>query len=179
MNESGPAWYCIRTLHKHEHIADANLRQLEGVTSFYPRLRASQRLRGKDVTVIEPLFPCYLFARFKLSEQLNRVRYTYGVKRVVSFTNDWPTIPDEEIEQLRAAFGKDSILERPLPDLPAGTEVEIMQGPLRGFKALVTYYMPAAQRVRILVDLLCQKTPAEVDVRDIVVHRPYPDALLA
>jgi transcriptional antiterminator RfaH len=178
MNQSEPAWYCIRTLHKHEHIAYSNLRQIEELEAFYPRLRSNRRFRGKMISAIEPLFPCYIFARFVLPNALDRVRFTFGVKNVINFSSIWPTIPDAEIEELRSEFGSDEVLDRPLPELAPGTEVDIIQGPLNGFRAVVSYYMPAAQRVKLLVDLLSRRTMVEMDLQSINVIKRYPEALL-
>jgi transcriptional antiterminator RfaH len=165
-------------MHKHEHIAYANLRQREGIEAFFPRLKAPQKIRGRTVTVIEPVFPCYIFARFDLGISLHQVRFAFGVRGVISFGDQWPTIPDSEISSLREAFGTCEILDRPLPELPPGTEVDIVNGPFQGLRAVVSYYMPAAQRVKILVEMLCQSTPVEIGVEDISINKPYPEELL-
>ena len=55
-----PAWYCVRSQYKHEHIAGAHLRKLDGVTVFCPRIRFKRESRRGVVWVTEGMFPCYL-----------------------------------------------------------------------------------------------------------------------
>ncbi len=69
-----PAWYCVRSQNKHEHIAAAHLRMLDGVTVFCPRIRFKRTTRRGVVWVTEGMFPGYLFARFRLSELHWQVR---------------------------------------------------------------------------------------------------------
>ncbi len=59
------AWYCLRSQPKHEHIAAAHLRLLEGVTVFCPRIRFKRATRQGLVWVTEAMFPGYLFARIR------------------------------------------------------------------------------------------------------------------
>src|SRR6202048_1668123 len=90
-----PAWYCLRSQPKHEHIAAAHLRLLEGVTVFCPRIRFKRATRQGLVWVTEAMFPGYLFARFELAEIHLRVRYAHGVSGIVQFGGWYPTIEDE------------------------------------------------------------------------------------
>ena len=51
-----PAWYCVRTQPKHEHIAAASLGRNLGLEVFHPRLRLERATRRGQMRVIEPLF---------------------------------------------------------------------------------------------------------------------------
>src|SRR5580658_9275398 len=86
-DNSVPAWYCLRSQPKHEHIAAAHLRLLEGVTVFCPRIRFKRATRKGLVFVTEAMFPGYLFARFELAEMHRQVRYTHGVRGIVRFAD--------------------------------------------------------------------------------------------
>ena len=178
MTNPAPAWYCVRTLNKHEHVAHANLLKIEGVEAFHPRLRSKRQWRNKQLSVIEPLFPCYVFARFVLADEIDHVRFTSGVRDVVHFSGCWPTIPDAAIAELREGVGETEVLERPLPELIPGSEVDILNGPFRGLRAVVKYHMPSSQRVELLMDLLCRKTIVQVSLEDIVVPQSYPEEML-
>ncbi len=96
-----PAWYCLRSQPKHEHIAAAHLRLLEGVTVFCPRIRFKRPTRQGLVWVTEAMFPGYLFARFELAEMHRQVRYAHGVSGIVRFADQYPTIEEEALAQLR------------------------------------------------------------------------------
>jgi transcriptional antiterminator RfaH len=74
-----PAWYCVPSQYKHEHIAGAHLRKLDKVAVFCPRIGFKRATRRGVVWVTEGMFPGYLFARFGLSEMHSQVRCAYGV----------------------------------------------------------------------------------------------------
>src|SRR5687767_8656942 len=80
-----PAWHGIRTHVKHEHIAEAHLRQIPGVEVFNPRLRLLRSTRRGRRWFTESLFPNYLFARFVQEAVLEKVNYTPAVKVVLRF----------------------------------------------------------------------------------------------
>ncbi|MCI0539108.1 MAG: hypothetical protein L0Z50_28200 [Verrucomicrobiales bacterium] len=164
------AWFCVRSQPKHEQIAAARLRQVVNVEVFNPRLRLRRRTRRGPVWMIEPLFPCYLFARFELARQLDAVRFASGVREVVAFGQRVPAVPDDVIEALRAEMGGE-LLERSLVDLAPGEEVTVASGPLRGLVGTVRQVLTPAQRVRVLLEMLGRETCVELNAVDVVPLR--------
>lgn len=177
MNHQDPQWFCVRTVHKHEHLASASLRQVAGVEVFYPRLRSVPRTGKRSNPPVEPLFPCYLFARFPLVPLLERVRNAAGVRYVVGFANVCSAIPEADMDELRRGFGANETMERPTPRLQPGTEVDVISGPFKGFRAVVHFDLPSAQRVQVLLDLVRRATLVEMDLRDVEIPRPFPGPL--
>src|ERR1700749_1424726 len=104
-DSSETAWYCLRSQPKHEHIAAAHLRLLEGITVFCPRIRFKRATRQGLAWVTEAMFPGYLFARFKLTEMHLRVRYAHGVSGIVRFADRYPVIEEGALAQLRDHTG--------------------------------------------------------------------------
>jgi transcriptional antiterminator RfaH len=156
------AWYCVRTLPKHEHIAAAQLRhQSPAVEVFLPRIRYQRNTRRGPAWVTEALFLNYLFARFELAGHLRRIQAARGVRGVVHFGTRWPAIPDAAIGELRAAMGDDEI-KTLAQDLRPGDEVEIMDGAFFGLPAVVARVMPARQRVAVLLEFLGRQTTVEL-----------------
>lgn len=155
-------WYCARTQPKHEHIAAANVAKRLGVEVFHPRLRIEKATRRGVVTLVEPLFPCYIFVRCNRFEGWDQVKYVHGISSLVSFGGHIPLVPDETIEELKQCFGCGdtmSVEDRLTP----GTEVTVKEGALLGAKGIVVRVMPARQRVQILLDFLGRTTLTEVD----------------
>jgi transcriptional antiterminator RfaH len=167
------AWYCLRTQHKHEHIAAAHLRILEGVTVFCPRIRFKRATRQGLVWVTEAMFPGYLFARFELLEMHRQVRYAQGVSGIVQFADRYPTIDEEALEQLRAHTGDSEVKELNYK-LSQGDEVKIVEGALAGLEAVVVQVLPAKERVKILMDFLGRKIEAEVEHTSILRQVVHP-----
>lgn len=173
MHLSEPAWYCVRSHPKHEHIAAATLRQIVGVEVFNPRLRFLRFTRRGRVWVSESLFPNYLFARFVLTTFLEKVRFTPSVAAVVSFGNQIPGIPDHVIEDLRKSLEGSG--QRVFTDAPnEGDEVEITTGPFQGAQVIVTRVLPAKQRVQVLLEVMGRSTAMELDLKSIIFEHPNP-----
>jgi len=157
-----PAWYCVRTQPKHEHIAAATLMRNLGLEVFHPRLRLERATRRGVARVIEPLFPGYLFVRCALGERLDEIRYVNGVSSLVHFGHRIPVVPDAVIEDLRQCFEAEepmSVEDRLYP----GMEVTVAEGAFMGFSGIVVRMLPARQRVQILLEFLGRTTIAEVD----------------
>lgn len=164
-----PAWYCVRTQPKHEHIAAATLTRNLSLEVFHPRLKLERATRRGVVRVVEPLFPCYLFVRCSLGERLDEIRYVSGVSSLVHFGQQIPVVPDAVIEELRLCFEAEepmSVEDRLYP----GAEVSVAEGAFLGFSGIVVRLLPARQRVQILLEFLGRTTIAEVDRRSLTTE---------
>ncbi len=164
---AAPAWFCLRSQPKHEHIAAGHLRQIEGVEVFNPRMRFTRNTRLGPVTVTESMFPNYLFARFDWEFLLNRVHYSPGVSGIVHFGTKWPTIPDDAIDEIRKVIGLEGIHVIPNEVAP-GDEILVSGGVFHGLSAIVSKVMPGKDRVLVLMDFLGSQTSVEVKSRSIV-----------
>jgi transcriptional antiterminator RfaH len=173
-----PAWYCIYSRQKREHFAAANLSRFLGLEVFNPSLLVKRPTLRRVVRVKEPLFPSYLFARFLLHTQLDRVRFTPGVRTVIRCGPRWACIPDVVIEELQERFGPSQCIECRTGPAPR-EEVRIVNGPALGLTGLVERYMPAHQRVWILIDFLNRLVPLEVGIESVAFNNHYPETLLA
>jgi transcriptional antiterminator RfaH len=170
MKTTEPAWYCIRSHPKHEHIAAANLRHVPDLEVFNPQLRLLRCTPRGRVAGIEPLFPNYLFARFVLELTLEKVRFTPSVSKVLSFGDRVPSIPDDVIAELRSSLDQQE--ERVFTDAPLeGQEVEVVAGPLQGAHATVTRVLPAKERVQVLIEILGQSTITELNLQSLTFER--------
>src|SRR6266404_8800937 len=164
-----PAWYCARTQPKHEHIAAASLSRQLGLEVFHPRMRLERATLRGAVRVIEPLFPCYIFVRCAIGEQLNDIRYVRGISSMVHFGLRIPSVPDDVIDELRQCFEAGEpmpIEDRILP----GAEVTVVEGAFLGSSGVVLRVLPAKQRVQILLEFLGRSTLAEVDRHSLSVE---------
>jgi len=168
-----PAWYCLRSQPKHEHIAAAHLRMLQQVTVFCPRIRFKKTLRRGTVWVTEAMFPGYLFAQFQLAEMHRRVRYAPGVSGLVQFGGRYPTIEERAMSQLRAYSGTAELVHLDY-QLSQGDQVKIVEGIFVGLEAVVTQIVPAKERVKILMDFLGQKVEAEVEHTSVLLDVAPP-----
>jgi transcriptional antiterminator RfaH len=167
---STPAWFCVRSQPKHEHIAAAHLRQEPDLEVFLPRLRFKRPTRVGPAWVTEALFPSYFFARFDWLTALRKVHHARGVRNVVHFGERWPTIPDRIIAELRAHLGDEEIHQVD-PDLQPGDEVQIVGGAFEGLQAVIQRVMPGRKRVAVLMEFLGQQTTVQVDNQWVVLEK--------
>jgi transcriptional antiterminator RfaH len=167
------AWYCLRSLPKHEHIAAAHLGVLEGVTVFCPRIRFKRATRRGIVWVTEAMFPGYLFGRFDLTEMHRNVLYVHGVRDIVRFGDRYPTIEEGTLAQLRDQTGVMGVKELTY-ELSKGDQVKVTQGVFVGLEAVITQVLPARQRVKILMDFLGRKIEAEVEHASVLPQVAHP-----
>jgi transcriptional antiterminator RfaH len=159
-----PSWYCVHTKSKSEHIAAAHLSQLsEELEVFSPRLRYLKKTARGKIWFTEALFPGYVFAHFALANWLRAVNHTNAVLRVVSFGGHHPYVPDEIIEVWRAKVDDDAVITVH-EQLEEGDEIEIVEGPFRGLKTIITKVLPAKERVRILLEMLGKEREIELAV---------------
>ena len=160
-------WFCLRSQPKHEHIAAAHLKKMEGIEVFLPRVRFQRATRQGKAWVTEALFPNYLFARFDWHNSLRQVQAARGVSGVVHFGERWPVVAEAVIADLQAAFGTEE-LHTISATLVPGDVVEIGEGAMRGLSAVVTRVLPSRQRVAVLMDFLGRQTTIEVPLNAII-----------
>ena len=159
-SETPPAWFCVRSQIKHEHIAAGRLRQLPGVDVFCPRVRFQRATRRGKVWFTEAMFPNYLFARFELRD-LRIIKAAYGVAGVVHFGNYFAPVPETVIAELRTALDDSDL--KVFPDaVQPGDEVVIADGPFMGITAVVQRLLPAKDRVRVLLEFLGRPLETEL-----------------
>src|SRR6516165_8032781 len=95
-----PAWYCLWSKPRQEHVAAKHLRAVEGIIVFWPRIRYRKATRRGSFWVTEAMFPRYLFAHFTLAEMHRRIRHTLGISGIVQFGHHYPTVEDRALAHL-------------------------------------------------------------------------------
>jgi transcriptional antiterminator RfaH len=156
-----PAWFCVRSQPKHEHIAAAHLAKDPEIEVYLPRIRFKRATRRGPVWFTEALFPNYLFVRFDLSDNLRKVCHARGVRGVVHFGHRWPVVPDSAIAELRLALGGEQVHSIP-EKLQLGEAVRIAGGAFDGLRAIITRVIPSRERVAVLLEFLGRQTTVEV-----------------
>ena len=157
------SWYVVHTHPKQEERANTNLKAL-GIETLEPRLRVNKvnEFTGKLTQIVKPLFPGYIFNRFRYNEIFHKVRYTRGVHSLVSFNNKPASVDDEIVELVRAQIGRDGFVKT-FDDLKAGDEVRINKGRFQDFHGAFERGMPDSDRVRILLNTVSFQAHIIVD----------------
>lgn len=164
--DSCDRWYAVQTKPRCEDQAVAWLQRRTNSELFLPRLETMRRRRGRKIRCVEPLFPSYLFVRMPLDlRQWHVVKWTPGVKDLVTLGNIPVPVPDEAIELLKARSSRGFIPWEPRSR--PGARVRIISGPLSGLVGLLERSASHGERVRVLLNLMHTAASVEVDVVDL------------
>lgn len=155
-----PNWYAIHTHPRQEIRADSNLRAWR-VETLAPMLKTDGSGGGALLKVVKPLFPRYIFARFKASELLHKVTYTRGVNSVVSFGGNPTPVDDLIIDTIRSRITEDGYV-RLYEKLEAGDAVVIKAGPFKDFKGIFEREIRHTDRVMLLLDAINYQSRIEI-----------------
>lgn len=173
-----PRWFVVRTTPKGEHLAARQLARHEGIEPFAPRLSYWKNTARGRIRWTEALFPGYCLARFAWSEGWRLVNSTAGVTGLVRFDRLQapPFLDEAEIADLRERCGVSEVVEL-VEDYRPGDEVEVVAGPMRGLRVLVTRVLPAAQRLGVLMEMLGQAREVQVSLASVASQRQPPPIL--
>ncbi|MBN1139215.1 MAG: hypothetical protein JXM73_21740 [Anaerolineae bacterium] len=161
-------WYALYTKPKKEHQVNAYL-QGQGVTTYLPTVRRSVRRRDRPDWMV--YFPCYLFARLDFDQMPHSsVAWMPGVRRIISAGEQPLIVADKVVDLVRRRLAEKKV--EGYGEFHAGDSVRIASGPLQDLDAVFDRPASAAERVRVLLDVLGRMTPVEVDASEIVKIAP-------
>ena len=118
------AWYLIYSKPQQERVARENLER-QGYRSYLPLIRNRRRRRGKYMSIVEPMFPRYLFVH--LSDETDNwgpIRSTIGVANLVRFGMLAARVPDDLIAILTER-DEDGVQNLTTPDFESGDQVRL------------------------------------------------------
>lgn len=166
-------WYCVKARPRHELTAKASLVSTVGVEVFCPMMKFERARRNGRMRVIEAMFPGYLFARFSYAAQHRQIATTTGISTILKFGGLPAVVAPSIIGDLRALVAADETVEIPSEFQP-GTEVQVVEGPLRGMRSVVTRVLPGRARVAILLEMLGMTREIEVEERLLLPEQRHP-----
>lgn len=160
------AWYLVYSKPQQERLALENLER-QGYASYLPLIRNRRRRNGRFVSLVEPMFPRYLFVH--LSDETDNwspIRSTIGVANMVRFGMRAARVPDSLIETMRER-DENGIQPLTLPELKPGDHVRIVEGIMAGYEAIFQA-KTGKERVVLLLQLAQDRTArVQVNVNDI------------
>jgi transcriptional antiterminator RfaH len=158
-------WYVVRSKPHQEYSVESNLSRA-GIEVLCPRIREEKRIRRKMQSVVTPLFPSYLFARFCLS-QSRIVMYATGVRNLVSFGHAPAIVQGEIIDGIRERL-QDGVVDLKVPSFTRGDVVRIQEGPLCGLEAVFEKEMIGQQRAMLLMKTLNCQVRIILDLKSVI-----------
>lgn len=159
-------WFVIHTNAKQEERANSNLIAW-GVETLYAKIktRRHNEFTGVPTHITQPLFPRYLFAKFK-REQLSKILFTRGVHDVVCFGDGPACVSEEIIDVIRGRIDQNGFVKLN-NDLKPGDRVVISAGPLKNLIGVFEREVKGSERIMILLTAIGYQGHIEVD-RDLI-----------
>jgi len=152
------SWYAISTLPRNEQSV-ARYLDANHIESFLPTCESVRRWKNRQsITVIEALFPTYVFARIHKSEQSSVLR-SPGVRRIVGNHKGPIALPSSEVEFLRTR-PLDNKLET-FKEPAIGERVRICKGPMQGLEGMLIR-KKSSLRFVLTLELINQSAALEV-----------------
>lgn len=166
----GSRWYAFRAAARQEATAEAHLAR-QGFSTFLPRLAVVRRHAGKSERRKVWLFPRYGFVALDLDRQRWRsVNGTLGVEGLVMGGERPMPVPPGVVEALQARADRDGTVEVGA-DLPPGSRVQLIDGPLAGTLATLVR-LDDRGRAELLIELMAGGARVLVDRDHLVAATP-------
>jgi transcriptional antiterminator RfaH len=157
------SWFLIHTNPRQEERTSSNLLAWN-IETFAPQIREykTNQFTGERCFVVKPLFARYIFARFYLEDKFHKVRYTRGVRDLVSFGDGPVAVDDEIIELIRSRVGKDGFVKIGT-DLKPGDVVVVQDGAMKNFTGIFERELKDSDRVVVLLNTINFQARLQID----------------
>jgi len=146
-------WYAVYTKPKQEDAVAARL-QARAIEVLNPKSKLKKFRGGRLTEVVEPFFPCYVFAQFDCNTCFRLVKYTRGVRYVVGKNNPI-TVPDAIITTIQEHMQEDNVVFVRPDFLEKGDHVKVKEGAFKDFCGIFERATKGFERVVILLDAMC------------------------
>ena len=145
-------WYAVYTKPKKEDSVAFFLQNI-GLEVLNPKIKFRKFKRNRLTDVIEPLFPCYLFANFDKGKYAHLITYTRGVRYVVGKKNPL-TVQDEVVNVIKDGIEDNNIIVIKPSTFKNGDKVLIKDGPFKDFYGIFEKEIKGHERVMILLETI-------------------------
>lgn len=165
--ESGH-WYAVYCKPRQEGRAAAHLEN-QGISVLCPRIRRRRRAGSAYRTVVEPMFPRYVFVHLGDEDNPGVIRSTRGAVALVRFGNFTPPVPAELIEQIQQRADEHGCLDMQAEsEFRAGQTVRVTEGAFAGAEALFVE-RSGQGRVAVLLEIMQREQKVELKESAIVL----------
>lgn len=163
-------WYVVHTYSGYENKVKANIEKTIENRNLHnliydiqvPMQEEVEEKDGKTKVALKKVFPGYVLIKMAMTDDSwYVVRNTRGVTGFVGPGSKPVALTDEEVEAM-------GIMDTPANvDIEVGESVNIINGPLKGFAAVITEVILEKKKLKGLVNMFGRETPVELDFNQI------------
>jgi len=162
--EAQTLWLALYT-QPHKEYMVRDFLEGEGLTLYLPEIE--NKIQRGDRRPRRPFLPHYLFLQNPGAEKLTNVRWTPGLRKIVTFGERLALIPDELVQQLRARL--ESYQEPEKEPFEKGEIVNIISGPFEGMEAVFERRLSGQDRVRVFLEMVNRiQVAVSMDLHDLL-----------
>ncbi len=165
-SKMSPAWYAVYVQVRHENRVYSRL-LAKAFECLFPQMERWSRRRDRRKKIEVPIFPGYLFVRTVLDNyQHVKILQTPGVVSLVRNMDGPLTVPEKQINSLKALLGSDTALTNH-PYLQEGMQVRVANGPLYGCEGILVRKSNEKARLVVAIDIIQQAVSVELSEEDV------------
>jgi len=168
MNDS---WYALHVRPRFESLVELQL-EGKGYEVFLPTYESKRRWSDRVKTVVQPLFPGYVFCQFNIEARLP-ILVTPGVNSIIGVGKTPVPVDKDEILAIRSVINS-GIATCPCDYIQDGESVRVESGPLEGLVGIVQR-SKSSDRLIVSLTLLMRSVSVEIDrtwVKRVASPRP-------
>jgi transcriptional antiterminator RfaH len=158
-------WYVVQVKPRQETRVIRHL-ALSAIITFLPYVEVARRRASGKAKYLEPLFPGYVFTRLAAPDRVpaswSLVRWAPGTVRILAVGSIPVPVPENIMEAIGNQTSEHGFVRLPSP-LVRGARVRVCSGPFEDLEAVFDRPLSRSGRVRVLLELLGQRTNVEVD----------------
>ena len=148
-------WYAVYCKPREDERAEQHLHR-QAFEVFRPRHRVRRRRAGGMTTIIESLFPRYLFIHLDdVAQNWAPIRSTRGVAGLVRWGDRVPPVPDAVVDGLMSQLDEHGCVTTPSVDYQKGDRLRVLEGPFAGLEGLFCARR-GEDRVMLLLEVMKQ-----------------------
>ncbi len=156
------AWYLVFSKPQRERLALENLER-QNYRAYLPLVRNRKRVGGRYRSLIEPMFPRYLFIQLNdETDDWGPIRSTIGVANLVRFGMIPARLPDALMQLLRDREDEQGIQNLPEQEFKRGDSVRIVEGIMAGYEAI---YQSSSGNERVILLLEIAEQSARINLK--------------
>jgi transcription antitermination factor NusG len=160
-------WFVIQTNPRAEERAMHYLGE-KGLELFFPRIQVVRYRELRAGVALRPMFPSYLFARFRFPDEYPHVRWTRGVRRILGAGEEPLAVPGEVIALIQAQVDDKGVVKVGRRLRPKD-RVRIRSGPFKDLLGIFEREIDDQGRVEILLSVVGYQ--ARVHIHESLVDR--------
>lgn len=160
MNMENKQWYAVYTKSRSEKQVAKELEEL-GIEHFLPLIKTMRQWSDRRKFIYVPLFSSYIFVKIDIKYRL-KVLEVDGAVTFIHFNNEYPSIPEWQLNNLKIILGSAEKFEISFDDFEIGEKVKVDGGPFKGLQGTLVEYR-GKKKFLVQVETINQNLLLEVN----------------